>query len=357
MNLQVQTPAEWLTESERPPLEPVAQFNLTSDDVLVVCGGFEERALGILQNAATSGAAFNVLLINYKPYVPQNKSSAIREICRDSNLHLEETTYDREAPAGFGGVLIESLSNCRGRIYLDVSGMSRLLMVQSLVALAGSDRQFSNCFVTYAEAQEYPPTEEDATAQLVRSRDDPTLSILFLSSGVFEVTVVPELSALASLGEQARLIAFPSLDAHQLTALRNELQPSRLTFIEGEPPRPVNRWRQRIISEINRLDQIPNAESQTTSTLSYEQTLESLLKLYETHSLRERLIVSPTGSKMQTVAVGIFRAVVNDIQIAYPTPLEFCSPGNYTRGVGPLHQLALSPFSPMLGGKAAEACA
>lgn len=345
MNLEVQTPAEWLGTVVKPSLEMVIQFDLASDDTLIVCGGFEDRSIGVLQNAAAKRTSFNVLLILYEPFVAENKAAAIRDLCAKVGLRVEEVEYDRENPTGFGAVLISKLSNRGGRIYLDVSGMSRLLMVQSLVALGNRPRRFADCFVAYAEAEYYPPSQAEAEAQLAKSESDPTLSILFLSSGVFEVTVIPELSALAPLGEQARLIAFPSLDAHQLTALRNELQPSRLSLIEGEPPSLVNRWRQDIISKINRLDQIPNAESLVTSTLSYEQTLDCLLRLYATHSLRERLIVSPTGSKMQTVAVGIFRAIVRDIQIAYPTPLQFCSPSNYTGGVGKLHQLALASFS------------
>jgi len=357
MNLEVQTPAEWLSTVVKPPLESVAQFKLSSNDTLVVCGGFEERSIGVLQNAAASGTSFNVLLILYEPFVAENRASTIRDLCGRFDLRLEQVAYDRENPTGFGAVLISHLLNREGRIYLDISGMSRLLMVQSLVALRNVPRQFADCFVAYAEAEHYPPTQAEAEAQLAKSDTDPSLSILFLSSGVFDVTVVPELSALAPLGEQTRLIAFPSLDAHQLTALRNELQPSRLSVIEGEPPSATNRWRRDIISKINRLSQIPNIESRITSTLSYEQTLDCLLWLYEANSLRERLIVSPTGSKMQTVAVGILRAIVKDVQIAYPTPLQFCSPANYTVGVGALHQLALAPFSQASLFKEVATCA
>ena len=46
-----------------------------------------------------------------------------------------------------------------------------------------------------------------------------------------------------------------------------------------------------------------------------------------------RLLISPTGSKMQTVAVGLFRACIDDVQIVYPTPGEFRSPKSYTEGL------------------------
>src|SRR6202034_3416514 len=126
---------------------------------------------------------------------------------------------------------------------------------------------------------------------------------------------------------------------------RNELQPSRFSFIEGVPPSPQNKWRQRVISAVNQLDKIQDAETCQTSTLDYSETLDCLLKLYAKHGERERLLVSPTGSKSQTVAVGIFRALVEDVQIVYPTPRGFLKPDEYTHGIGPLHLLSLAAFS------------
>jgi hypothetical protein len=48
---------------------------------------------------------------------------------------------------------------------------------------------------------------------------------------------------------------------------------------------------------------------------------------------------------MQTVAVGIFRALVKDVQIVYPTPESYLKPDRYTLGIGPLHLLPLAQFS------------
>jgi hypothetical protein len=70
-----------------------------------------------------------------------------------------------------------------------------------------------------------------------------------------------------------------------------------------------------------------------------------LLTLYTDHAMRERLLLAPTGSKMQTVAVGIFRALVHDVQIVYPTPRGFRTPADYTHGVGPMHCLPLGAFN------------
>lgn len=345
MSILVQTPDEMLAAMQKPPLETTNRLPLYPDDWVVVCGGFEDRALAILEAAAANGSISNVVLIIYEPFVPANRADDVRKICSAQNIGVSELIYDRQQPAGFGPILVEALSACRGRVFIDISGMSRLLIVQTIVALKNRPTGFDRCFIAYVEAQDYPPTQEEAAETLARSDSDPQFSVFFLSSGVFDVTLVPELSSYAPAGVQTRLIVFPSLDAHQLTALRAELQPSRLSFIEGVPPAPHNEWRLKAVAEVNRLDEIQNVERFQTSTLYYEQTLACLLKLYAEHGVHERLLVSPTGSKMQAVAVGILRSFVEDIQIVYPTPRDFLKPERYTRGAGELHLLALEGFS------------
>lgn len=345
MNPTVPTPDEILASLRKPTLEKVSALALSPEDWLVVCGGFEDRSLAFLKSAASNRTPFNVVLIPYEPFLPENRTDDIRRICRDGGIRVVELSYNRQEPTGFGSILVEALSACRGRIFVDISGMSRLLIVQALVALQKRPMGFANCFVAYAEAQHYPPSEAEAEAEIAKSESDPTFSIFFLSSGVFEVTVVPELSSNAVTGVQTRLVAFPSLDAHQLTALRAELQPSRLSFIEGKPPGIHNQWRQRAIAAVNRLDQIQNDESYQVSTLNYQETLSCLLSLYAEHGVYERLLISPTGSKMQAVAVGILRSFVEDVQIVYPTPRDFLKPERYTQGIGQMHLLALEALS------------
>ncbi|WP_337287275.1 hypothetical protein [Candidatus Methylomirabilis sp.] len=345
MNFLVRTPDEVLAAIQKPELQTVKAFTLYSEDCLVVCAGFEERALAVLKSAVLKGSPCHVVLILYEPFIPENKADDIRRICQAAHLPIAELTYNRQEPAGFGSVLIDSLSAYRGRIFIDISGMSRLLIVQTLVALRRRPEGFANCFVAYVEAQHYPPSEKEAKAKLAKSESDPTFSIFFLSSGVFGVTLVPELSSYAPAGVQTRLITFPALDEHLLTALRAELQPSRYTFIEGVPPGSHNQWRQKAIAQVNHLDQIQNTERHQISTLDYRETLACLQTLYAKHGVTERLLISPTGSKMQAVAVGIFRSFVEDIQIVYPTPRGFQMPEKYTEGIGEMHLLPLGPLS------------
>jgi hypothetical protein len=340
----VLTPAERLAAMPLPPLQCVDRLQFHSDDWLVICAGFEDRALAVLSQAVSCSTPPHVLLVRYDPPLPENRVPQIQELCSRFNIHPHVATYNRRDPTGFGRLLVEMLASRQGRLFIDVSAMSRLLIVQAIVALKQDGLGLSKCFIVYAQAATYPPSKAEAEAELSRTLNDPTACVLFLSSGVFDVTIVPELSSTAMIGSQSRVIAFPSLDAHHLLAIRAELQPSRFSFIEGTPPDQENQWRQSVIARINRLDQIADTEMLRTSTLHYNETLSCLLDLYASHGKREKLIISPTGSKMQAVAVGIFRSWVEDVQIVFPTPLGFVAPQNYTHGVGALYCLSLDAF-------------
>ncbi len=328
----------------KPNLESVAQVSPNKCDILVVCAGFEERAVAFLRDVVSRQSSCKVIIIEYAPLIPQNRLQEITNLCEDARLEVSCILYDRKNPAGFGETLMRSLVDCSGSIYLDISAMSRLLIVQALVVLRGRSLGFDRCHVIFAEAASYPPTEAEVDEEMRKSDLDPQFAALFLSRGVSEVILLPELSPVSMGANQSRLIVFPSFNADQLSVLQSELQPSRISYIHGIPPNPENQWRRDAIARINHIDS-SSSEHLNASTLDYSETLDVLIGLYRNHSIRERLLIAPTGSKMQSVAVGIFCAFIEDVQIVYPTPREFRFPERYTNGIGPMYELDLSAFS------------
>src|ERR1039457_3884161 len=105
MNLIVQTPDEWLAALAKPSVETVAQFVMAPNDWLIICAGFEDRALAIFQNAVAVQRPFNVLLIHYAPFFQENKSDIVRKIIQDAATNFSEITYNRQEPAGFGNLI------------------------------------------------------------------------------------------------------------------------------------------------------------------------------------------------------------------------------------------------------------
>jgi hypothetical protein len=145
-----------------------------------------------------------------------------------------------------------------------------------------------------------------------------------------------------------RLIVFPSFNNHQLTSLRAELSVANFSFISGRPYLQETEWHQDEIRQLNRIDELvagkPGNTEVSKCTLNYIETLDYLLDLYYEYNIWNKLVLAPTGSKMQAVAVGIFRSFLNDVQIVYPTPRKFDTPERFSIGVQKTYQLNLDEF-------------
>lgn len=335
----VRRPDERLASLNWPELQKVEVPSIGKNDFLLVCAGFEDRAVETVRRyCERRETSFSFGLISYLPEQPHNKTEELRAIAREAGLNVTEFVYDRENPPDMREK-IQNSSQAFDRVFIDISGMSRLLIVQALVALIGSVSQ--SVSILYGEAKKYLPSKDEFDQDNQDGNPAPTPS--YLSSGIFEIAATPELSSVSMLGEAIRLIAFPSFDPSQLTNLIQELQPTYAEFIHGVPPDPNNKWRTQAIRLLNgrTLKELQGKEEHEASTLDYRETLKILLRVYAQRSMFDRLVVAPTGSKMQAVAVGLLRAVLHDVQIVYPTPQVFTEPGNYTLGLRQLYQLDL----------------
>ncbi len=302
--------------------------------------------MGCLKKALDSKSNnFKTIIIEYLPFIPQNKLQEIEALCVCAGSKIEKEIYDRENPAGFGESILGHLENITGRIFIDLSGMSRLLIVQLIVSLSSRPILFQKAVLLYCEADKYPPSE-DAVKNKIELQSDAL--VMFLSYGVYDLVVMPELSSVALQGQPIRLVAFPTFNTNQLTALRSELQPAYLMVMHGIPPQKENEWRRDAIVKINHVGEFGNVEEFDVCTLDYRVTLNKLLEIYDQHGIFEKLIIAPTGSKMQTVAVGLFRAFLADLQIVFPKESHFEDPDNYTKGIRQIYSLSLAPFYSLL---------
>ena len=333
---------EWLRQLPHPELQVITAPKLGSDDVLLTCAGFEDRAIEVLRRAVSAGCrGFRVLCIEYLPELSANQGEEIASLCAQAQGTLESLTFDREHPAGAAERILARVpdSLC---LHVDLSGMSRILIVQLVAALVRSART-ARSEVLYCSANVYPPRREQVESNLAEHTDLVGLT-MFVSAGVFGLTIVPELSSVAMQGQPIRVIAFPSWNTKQLAAVCSEVQASHFTIVHGIPPDPRNAWRLGAIRSLNRVESLPAQEECNVSTLDYRETLDLLLNIYNTNRQREKLVVSPTGSKMQSLAVGVVCAFLRDLQVVYPTPRLFAVPADYTRGVGHLYRLPLEQF-------------
>ena len=332
-------PDEKLSKIAWPDLQEIESPSVETDDCLLVCAGFEDRAIETLRRTCEAGkTGFSLGIVDYLPPYPQNRLEALHSISQSANLQANRFVYDRENPSGMGETL-RQFTQAFERIFIDISGMSRLLIVQTLVALISEQNQPTT--IIYGEAKEYRPSKDKFEQDSKDGKNKPPPS--YLSSGIFEIAAAPELSSVSMLGEAIRLVAFPSFAHEQISNMVQELQPTYTEFIHGVPPDRENKWRTEAIRELNHLilGELREKKDHETSTLDYRETLQTLLQIYAERGIFDRLVVAPTGSKMQAVAVGLFRSVLHDVQIVYPTPQMFTEPDKYTLGLRQLYKVDL----------------
>lgn len=337
-------PDEWLGRLTLPPLTELSSHLLTSDDVLVTCAGFEDRAFEFLRRAVGEGGkGFCLVGIDYLPEVGANRKAELEALVRGRTSSETWLTYDRQNPGDAGKDVLATCPSSR-RLLVDVSGMSRLLMVQIVGAIIRAGRA-STTTILYTEAAHYPPTKEAVEAAF--SKADQLFGVInFISSGLFGLIAPAELSTVAMYGQPIRLIAFPTFNPTQFAALCSEINSSFFTVVHGVPPLPENAWRADAIRRLNNIDSLRHPEEFRTSTLDYRETVKLLVELYQRHGDRQKLVIAPTGSKMQSLAVGIFVGIAHDVQVVYPAPRLFLEPDNYTKGVRALYALNLGFLSP-----------
>jgi len=123
----------------------------------------------------------------------------------------------------------------------------------------------------------------------------------------------------------------------------NEITPERLFLVNGMPPNPRNQWRVHAISELNKNTQHFVNKEKRVSTLLYDETIEALNSLYSDVQFTHKLVIAPTGSKMQSVGVSFFKQIHPDVQIIHPVAEGYFP--QYTEGVGGAWQLDFLKFS------------
>ncbi len=195
-----------------------------------------------------------------------------------------------------------------------------------------------NVRVHYAEALQYGPTfEEYQEARQANALSRPSFQIY---SGVRGVVRVARFSSVAMQGQPTAAIAFMSFNEELIQALLDSVYPSRLFLINGRPP--ILAWREeatawihsRLVSEWptdNLLDD-QGLPTRKASTLDYREAFNVLRELYWNLNIDHRILLAPTGSKMQTLACFLMIAIHPDIHVEYPTPQGFLQ--LYSTGIG-----------------------
>lgn len=307
-----------------PPIQRLDLDQIKKPITYIGAVGFEDRSQAVLDDAAKTGwKADQIIAIEYKPVDRRNRRSKFARKLRELKIDPDKQTwivYDRFDPESF----MPAIEAVKGRILgdrvvlIDISGMSKFLIVVLLQLLGDLQVDIE---IAYAEAAVYHPKRSEF---LTKRRKLPEASPDFLTTDVYTITTATSVSSVAMQGYPMVMIAFPTFNHRELMALLNEMTPQRLVSIEGLPHETKDHWRLDAVRWINRnLGDYSIVESKEVSTFHYVQTIECLEAIYRQYSTSHRIVVAPTGSKFQSLAVFLFKQLHPEIQIVYPVTRKF----------------------------------
>lgn len=298
------------------------------------------------------------ILLDYRPYNEGNRLDEVRRGLKSKGVDTEEWSiveYDRFDPRGYADSLHTAFKRCDARRgYVDVSTMSKLAIILTLGVCRELDIEVC---VLYVEAETYGPSREEFDS--ARSNGEihqPTLQIF---TGVHGVVRVASLASVSMQGQPTAALVFMSFNDALTQVLLNTVYPSRLLLVNGRPP--VHDWREYatawIHEEVRREWESDNPTlddghggvlpTRAVSTLDYRETVELLIELYWELSENHRILLAPSGSKMQALGCFFAKALHPDIHIEYPSPEGFLP--EYSRGVGNKWVLQLGRLNALVG--------
>ena len=119
--------------------------------------------------------------------------------------------------------------------------------MQILITIRKSKISFSDNNILYTKTKQYPPNKKKIKLKL--ENNNTLNTTIFLSSKIFEIMILPELSSITMQKQPIKLITFPSFNKNQLTALHSEIQPSFYNLIHNIPQK--NTMNQIIKKQLN----------------------------------------------------------------------------------------------------------
>lgn len=337
-----------------PKMERASAVYLADGDVLIHAPGFEDRTLAIT-DVEVSGKPSAVLL-KYEPANALNRLNEVRASLSRLGVNCTDVDvlpYNRFSPDDFEARLIARLrAHHASRAVVDVSTMSKLAI---MLVLHTCHQLGLRINVVYTEADHYGPTEEEYhAARRAGKIHQPSLHVFH---GVHGVVRADSLASVAMQGQPTAAIVFMSFNDALTQLLLNTVYPGRLFLINGRPP--IHSWREKATAWVHEqvrreweddnpvLSTDPEIPIRATSTLDYRESVDVLLELYWKLSTNHRVLLAPSGSKMQTVACALVKALHPDIHVEYPSPEGFAK--EYSAGVGPRWSLELGTFDKLIG--------
>lgn len=322
--------------------------------LLIAAYGSEQRTMGwtSCQKTNTSSILTDALMIYYSPTT--KGANKIRQLKKALKLlgakDPKEIKYNVYDPDFIENRLEDKLKiyTDYNEIIVDITSLTKYLILIILCKLTPFKGKLR---IVYTEPKDYAPSQSDYENYKINQ----SKIAKFPNYGAGTIQSAQCLGSIRMQGQPVCLIAFTSFNEQLIRYILGSLNPYRLYLINGRPPHEHFSWREnatqfiheKIIKEFERdnpIDKRTGKLQYVSSTLYYQETIKLINKFYKEVGLRERIVASATGSKMQTVGLFFSKIMHLDIHVEYPTPDSWFLK-NISIGIKQVHEIEVPFFS------------
>lgn len=313
---------------------------ITPNDALIFSCGFEERAPVASSIFAAENVKTNhLLLLKYDEGGHDESESAIEtnvsHLLQGNHRALIASVHDENE-------ILEKLKKLRDsceRVFLDITGLNTRSIFRTLTQIHSLG--FNLCII-YTEAEDYYPTKElvnsiDQEAEIIDVIDK--LTVYEAGEDVYSMNCsanhIAGFEGHVSPNSPYYLIAFLAFKRSRLNAVIREIEAEKRIVISGKVEREDLKWRDQLQLNIN-FDLVKENSGnhiKSLSTLKWSDTLNFLEEVYHSgeNKYRYNFVVTPLGSKMQTIACWAFGTRYGNVGFINVTPTKIFK-DKYSKG-------------------------
>jgi hypothetical protein len=332
-------------------LPKITKFSDISKSPMILCilsEGFEPRSLAFI-NANKNIYLNKIIICKYEP-PKESKYNELKKVIDErygDKQNIEIMVFDRYNPYEFENKIENEFKNINiyNEIIIDISVMSKYMIMQLICSLVYYEGRVR---IIYTEPEMYAPSEEDFHELYQKLAN----STILPSYGVHDIIQTPLLASIIMQKSPTLLVTFLSFNEQLIRALLSKCEPSHLFLINCVPPSLS--WKEKAVVDIHRniIDTYANDNKKNsmgllerrTSTFYYQETIDLLANIYQEHCVENRIILSPTGSKMQALGCSIIKLCCPDIHIEYPTPDSYYISGYSSSRIKGIHEVFFNNF-------------
>ena len=309
--------------------------------LLILAEGFEERSTSFI--SSNNSYFGDIIICKYSPKKESKYNELISIISTNyCEAKIHEINYNRFDPIIFEMELQEAYEDFSvfSDIIIDISVMSKYLIMQIMCILSNYT---GNIKIIYTEPLSHAPLKEDyEKIKLLQIN-----ATILPSSGVHNVIRTPLLTSTVMQKSPILLVTFLSFNEELIKALLSEFSPMHLYLVNSISLN--NSWKKDALFQIHEKIRKEYAKDNPTddngdltrkvNTVDYRETFELIATIYEKYCINNRIILSPTGTKMQALGCALIKLCCPDIHIEYPIPESFYVKGYSSSEIKKINQV------------------